>query len=129
VFGLGFLNAYHPAHADNENYSISYIVDIQKSDLRMFWKDRNGRLIGDFRNLETQSGEDKIRIVFATNRGIFTTEKMPLGLFVENCITVVYLNKKKGYGNFYMKPNGVFYITCDHRADICVTGKYPASGM
>jgi uncharacterized protein YigE (DUF2233 family) len=127
VFGLGFLIACRLAHADNENDFVAYIVNTQKSDLRMFWKDRNGQLIGNFRNLKTRLAGDKKSLIFATNGGIFTTEKKPLGLFVDNFKTVVSLNKKNGYGNFYMKPNGVFFITCDDHADICITEKFPAT--
>jgi uncharacterized protein YigE (DUF2233 family) len=49
----------------------------------------------------------------------------PEGLFIENYETLNPLNLKEGEGNFYMKPNGVFYITDENKAYICEAAKFP----
>jgi len=49
--------------------------------------------------------------VFATNAGIFDKSFVALGLHVENQRKLVSLNTNDGQGNFYLKPNGVFYIS------------------
>ena len=47
---------------------------------------------------------------FATNAGIFSEDFTPGGLHVEDGEVLKNLNLKDGYGNFHMKPNGVFVL-------------------
>ncbi len=49
-------------------------------------------------------------LVVATNGGIFDKKFNSLGLLIENGKVIKPLNLKKGKGNFYLKPNGVFFI-------------------
>jgi uncharacterized protein YigE (DUF2233 family) len=44
-------------------------------------------------------------------------------LYVEHGRELVRANTKSGYGNFHMKPNGVFYVTGD-TAGVLETGAY-----
>jgi uncharacterized protein YigE (DUF2233 family) len=44
------------------------------------------------------------------NAGIFSTEYAPLGLHIEDGHRLRPLNTDKGWGNFFLKPNGVFFI-------------------
>ncbi len=48
-------------------------------------------------------------IVTVTNAGIFEPGLVPTGLYVENGRELRPLNLEDGYGNFYLKPNGVFF--------------------
>lgn len=50
-------------------------------------------------------------IAFAMNAGMFDEDGTPVGYFVENSERLQELNTADGEGNFYMKPNGVFYGT------------------
>jgi len=56
------------------------------------------------------SNEDK-SIAFAMNAGMFEKEGEPIGYYVEDKKRLVELDRDDGAGNFYMKPNGVFYGT------------------
>jgi uncharacterized protein YigE (DUF2233 family) len=47
----------------------------------------------------------------------------PVGLYVEQGRELVHANTKSGYGNFHMKPNGVFYLAGD-TAGILETNAY-----
>ena len=49
-------------------------------------------------------------VVAVTNGGIFEPELVPTGLYVENGYEFRPLNLNDGYGNFYLKPNGVFFV-------------------
>ena len=49
-----------------------------------------------------------------TDRG--TSALKPAGLYVEHGRELVRVNTRSGYGNFHMKPNGVFYISGDRAA-------------
>ncbi|MYF40427.1 MAG: hypothetical protein F4221_06205 [Rhodothermaceae bacterium] len=53
-------------------------------------------------------------IVAVTNGGIFEPGLVPTGLYVENGHEKQPLNLDDGYGNFYLKPNGVFFVRGDH---------------
>ncbi len=55
-----------------------------------------------------ESGEDSV--IAVTNAGIFEPGLIPTGLYVENGHELRPLNLEDGYGNFFLKPNGVFFI-------------------
>jgi uncharacterized protein YigE (DUF2233 family) len=58
------------------------------------------------------------------NGGMFKTDNSPVGLFIQQQITMTPLDTSAGNGNFYLKPNGVFYITKDNQAAICQTADF-----
>ena len=86
-------------------------VDLRKHMIRLYWKRSDGTpytyLSGLPRNLSGEAG----RLLFATNAGMFDPALKPVGLYVEQGQELVRANAKSGYGNFHMKPNGVFYVS------------------
>lgn len=65
-----------------------------------------------YRSLEAfAKRQDPDRIAFAMNAGMFDDDGKPVGYFVENSDRLKELDTAEGEGNFYMKPNGVFYGT------------------
>lgn len=58
---------------------------------------------------------DSAAIAFAVNGGMYGDDLKPIGYFVQNGERLADLNRadgaKEGGGNFYMKPNGVFFGT------------------
>jgi len=92
--------------------SFSFIeVDLNKYHLRFFWKDEKEEHFYTFENLEEwikQSGESLIAL---TNGGIYEPDYSPTGLYIENGKLKNPLNLKKGRGNFFLKPNGIFLIS------------------
>lgn len=46
---------------------------------------------------------------------------MRQGLYIENGVLQLPVDTTSGPGNFYLKPNGIFYITQDNRAVVCPT--------
>jgi uncharacterized protein YigE (DUF2233 family) len=54
---------------------------------------------------------DPERIAFAVNGGMYGDDLKPIGYFVQNGERLAELNRGAGDGNFYMKPNGVFFGT------------------
>ena len=52
------------------------------------------------------------------NAGMFDQAGRPIGLAIANGRTVNELNLKEGRGNFHLKPNGVFVIRKDGRAEV-----------
>ncbi len=61
------------------------------------------------------------KLVFAMNGGMFKDGNAPVGLFIQQRLTVSPLDTSSGEGNFYLKPNGVFYLTKNNKATICLT--------
>src|SRR5262245_63657108 len=91
-------------------------VDLAKHTVRLYWKRSDGTpysyLSSLPRTLERQTG----RLLFATNAGMFDPDLKPVGLYVEQGRELVRANTRTGYGNFHMKPNGVFYIAAGRAA-------------
>jgi len=103
----------------------TYVVDPQLQTLGMFWKDKSGNLIKNFQTLQQTLAADKRELVFAMNGGMFKKGLSPQGLYVENGKTFAPLDTvQKGYGNFYLQPNGVFYLTRSKRAVVVQTKKF-----
>lgn len=67
--------------------------------------------IGTFQSLQKHYKNNNKELHFATNAGIFRTDHKPLGLFVTNGKEQMPLLTSNGNGNFFLKPNGVFYIS------------------
>lgn len=54
---------------------------------------------------------DAATIAFAMNGGMYGDDLKAIGYYVENGERLAQLNRQDGDGNFYMKPNGVFFGT------------------
>jgi uncharacterized protein YigE (DUF2233 family) len=54
---------------------------------------------------------DSASVAFAVNGGMYGDDLKPIGYFVQNGERLAELNRASGEGNFYMKPNGVFFGT------------------
>ncbi len=52
---------------------------------------------------------DPATITFAMNGGMYGDDLKAIGYYVENSERLKELNRAEGEGNFYMKPNGVFF--------------------
>jgi uncharacterized protein YigE (DUF2233 family) len=98
-------------------------VDLRKHTVRLYWKRSDGtpyvHLSALPRTLEGHVG----RLLFATNAGMFDPALKPVGLYVERGRELVHANTLPGYGNFHMKPNGVFFISGD-KATVVETGAF-----
>jgi len=54
---------------------------------------------------------DPATIAFAVNGGMYGDDLKAIGYYVQNGERLKELNRAEGEGNFYMKPNGVFFGT------------------
>ena len=58
------------------------------------------------------------------NGGMYLKDGSPQGLYIENGRKIKPLDtKESGYGNFYLQPNGVFYVT-DKTGVVCTSKEY-----
>ena len=91
--------------------------------LRFFWKRPDGSAYATLYALRQDLAARGEELVFAINGGIYARDRVPLGLYIENGQTLTPLNAGQGGGNFFLKPNGIFYIT-DQGARVVVTEAY-----
>ncbi|WFU11039.1 phosphodiester glycosidase family protein [Rhizobium sp. CB3090] len=109
----------------------SYTVctfDPAKDGIRLYENDRSGKPYGSFRALENDLRQDRIQIRFAMNGGMYRDDQSPVGLYIEEGKQQRAINTNKGWGNFHLLPNGVFYIE-QGRAGIMESKAFVASGI
>jgi uncharacterized protein YigE (DUF2233 family) len=86
-------------------------LDLRRVSLEMQWKDAQGQPFKTFQRLETELSKGNRRVLAVMNAGIFDTSYRPLGLHVQRGRVLHQLNARaRGFGNFYLQPNGVFMI-------------------
>lgn len=95
---------------ENANFLV-VDVDLQRSKLELHWRNPAGDPFLNFGALEDYLLADGQRLLAAMNAGIFDTNSRPLGLHIERGQILRRLNSRRsGYGNFYLQPNGVFFL-------------------
>lgn len=112
----------------DDNTIISYTVDPAKQDIQLYWKNDKNEILKSIQNLKTYVESKNSKLIFAANAGMYKEDNTPLGLFIQNGKTLEPLNTRNASGNFYLKPNGVFYLTTDKKAVVCETNKFSNSG-
>lgn len=86
-------------------------IDLARHNLELLWKDANDK---PFLTLDRARAYVEARgdsVVALTNAGIYEPGFVPTGLLVQQGIERQPLNLRDGEGNFYLKPNGVFYLS------------------
>lgn len=102
-----------------------YTVDLQKQSLRFYSYQENGQPFVNIGNLKRSLEKRNQNLVFAMNGGMFNKSLSAHGLYIENGQSLTALDTAKtGYGNFYLQPNGVFYINKQDKASICKTADF-----
>lgn len=98
-------------------------IDLASADLRLFWQSPEGRPYGSFRAVEADLAGQGRQLAFAMNAGMFDDDQRPIGLYIEDGERLVGANTRSGYGNFHLKPNGVFYWSGES-AGVMETGRF-----
>ncbi|MDB5255833.1 MAG: hypothetical protein JWM14_528 [Chitinophagaceae bacterium] len=107
---------------------ISYTVDLHQVTLKLYWKDDKGIPLKSIQNLKNYLDKKKINLLYAANAGMYKQDNSPQGLFIQETKELAPIDTSSGNGNFYMKPNGLFYITTSHQPVICETSKFITNG-
>ena len=97
--------------------------NVLADDIRIFLKDENLNILGDFSSLNTHLNDQGLKLNFATNGGMYRPDRSPVGLYIENGEVLREAVTSAGPGNFGMLPNGVFCIT-DHSVHVLETTQY-----
>lgn len=110
------------------NSILSITVDTRQQNLQFYWKDNTGQAFKSIANLKTWLHTNGQQLIFATNGGMYKTGNLPQGLYIENFAIFAALDTLTGKGNFYLNPNGVFYILADNTTGICKTKQFKNNG-
>jgi len=100
----------------------AFIVDPQAANIKFFWQNEEREIFGSIGNLKKHVEQNGQKLHFAMNGGMFTEDRRPLGLYIQDGKTLAPLNtRESAEGNFYLQPNGVFYIRGDRSAFVVPT--------
>lgn len=99
----------------------------EEQELRFFWKREDGAPYGSIHKLREALEAEGQELIFAVNGGIYSEQFTPLGLYIENGQRYYKLNRGNGGGNFFLLPNGVFYVT-EQGARVVETEDYGPQG-
>lgn len=79
--------------------------------ITLHWKNpATGEPFENYQNVVERLEDAGESVIAVTNAGIFEPGLVPTGLYVEDREVLRPLNLEEGYGNFYLKPNGVFFV-------------------
>lgn len=115
--------AYTQCPSSNDSLLV-YCINPKTQNIKLFWKDDKGQQFNSINNLGHYLRKKGQKLVFAMNAGMYKEDRSPLGLYIDSGKTITPLNKASASGNFYLKPNGVFYITKDNVAGVSATEKF-----
>lgn len=66
------------------------------------------------------------KLAMAMNGGMFDEQQQPVGYYVEEGRRLTVVNEAEGEGNFFLKPNGVFFGSADGPWRVLETGRFTA---
>jgi uncharacterized protein YigE (DUF2233 family) len=100
-------------------------IDVRTERIELFLRDDAGFTFKRFDRLRSWLASRNERLLFAMNAGMFQPDLSPVGLLVQDGQNVSPLNLSDGAGNFFLKPNGVFFISASGPR-IVESTEYPA---
>ncbi len=122
VFGNPLLAGEYRKIVDNGVTFHAFIAE--PGELKIHWKNADGKPIRKLDSLAATLESDGQKVQFLGNAGIFMENGTPLGLHVEGGKQLHKINNvKEAYGNFYLQPNGIFFIE-DGKAKVSTTDQY-----
>jgi uncharacterized protein YigE (DUF2233 family) len=124
ILAIVLLTAFINAKVYSDDQFLTYTVDLKKQDLKLFLKNEKNQNFGSIQNLKSWIEQKNLKLEFAMNGGMYKKDNSPQGLYIENQKVVSPLDTTKAAGNFYLKPNGVFYLTTQNVPKICITEKF-----
>ncbi len=84
--------------------------DPATSDIRIHHRGRDGLPYGGFENLARDLRQEGKYLEFAMNGGMYESDLTSVGLLVTDGVERKPIDRGHSWGNFYLKPNGVFFL-------------------
>jgi uncharacterized protein YigE (DUF2233 family) len=129
VFLLILVAGFSSGLQSSNDKIVSYTVDPEKTDLRFYHSDKSGKPFKSILALKQWLAQRHQTLLFAMNGGMYKTGSIPQGLYIEEKRIITPLDTSSASGNFYLKPNGVFYITGDNKAAIVSSLQFKGSDI
>lgn len=108
----------------HENNFVIFKVNPKIENIAFYWKDNDGTILKSINNLKNKIQRDKKKLRFAMNGGMFEPNNFSKGLYIENFNILKKIDTLAGKGNFYLEPNGIFYLTRNKDAEIIETKSF-----
>jgi uncharacterized protein YigE (DUF2233 family) len=86
-------------------------VNVREENIELFLRDESGKPFNRFERVAAWLKARDKQLRFAMNAGMFHSDFSPVGLLVMDGRQVAPLNLGTGFGNFFMRPNGVFLVS------------------
>ncbi|MFN8286598.1 MAG: phosphodiester glycosidase family protein [Chitinophagales bacterium] len=109
---------------EGDSRIIEFRADPKQLNFAFYHSKENGERFGSIASLQQWMKTQGMEMAFAMNGGMYMENHKPLGLFIEKGKSITPLNRKKGEGNFYLQPNGVFYLTKNRVPVICPVSRF-----
>jgi len=104
-------------------YDVCRVEPEEVPALRVHWKRPDGRPYARIETLRQGLAARGLDLLFAVNGGMYTRAWTPLGLLVEEGVVLSPLNEGTGVENYFLHPNGVFFVA-DSQARVVETAAY-----
>lgn len=114
---------------DSDSDFVTYIADPKTQNIKLYWKNDQSQNFKSIQNLKLGLEKKNKKLEFAMNAGMYKKDGSPQGLYIENRKTLSPLDSSNANGNFYLKPNGIFYITDKNIAGISITEKFNSKNI
>lgn len=101
---------------------LKFITD--PASLTFHWRNDTGQPFKNFLNLKNFIETHGKTLIFAMNGGMYRQDNSPQGLYIEFGEELTPLDTASGQGNFYLEPNGVFFITNKNKAIVTTTEQF-----
>ena len=112
---------------DDQGYVVC-TADAARDRLDLFDRDDAGLPLATFGRLASLLASKHRSLVFAVNAGMYHLDLSPVGLFVADGAMRHPAVTGSGSGNFFLKPNGVFFAG-EGRAGILETAAFLSAGL
>ncbi len=99
-------------------------IDPRTYDIGLARLDAQGRPYGSVKAYAKAMADAGRAVLLAMNAGMYHKDLSPVGLYVEAGSRQAPLNTADSEGNFFLKPNGVFFIGKDGKAGVLESTAY-----
>ena len=112
-----------------QDYAVAEVSSSEVKNIQMFYKDQSYNPFWNIWNVKQSIERQGKQLVFAMNGGMYTPLFKPVGLFIDQGKQIQPINLKNGDNNFCWKPNGVFAIDNNGKAQVMVSEKFSNSNI
>jgi uncharacterized protein YigE (DUF2233 family) len=102
-------------------------IDVRRYEVGLFRLGPDGKPFGSLSAFDKARSVEGKAALLAMNAGMYHADLTPVGLFASRGKVEAPLNLADGAGNFFMKPNGVFFINRQGQAAVMETTAFHAA--